>query len=83
MALRDDLRRLLAEQGVDLSADPDDAAPLLADGRLDSLALFNLVLWIEERTGQPVDPTAVDVAHEWGCVRDILAFVIARGAADR
>ena len=56
---------------------------LFADGRLDSLALFNLVLWIEERTGQPVDPTAVDVAQEWASVRDILAFVAARGGPER
>lgn len=75
--LRDELLRFLAEQGIELPAE-GDAAPLFEMGLLDSLALFNLVLWIEERTGTPIDPTTFDLAQEWGCLRDILAFVSAR-----
>lgn len=75
--LRDELFRFLVDQGVDLPAE-SDAVPLFEMGLLDSLALFNLVLWIEERTGAPIDPTALDIAQEWGSVRDILAFVSAR-----
>jgi acyl carrier protein len=73
-SLRDDLLAFLTDQGVELG-DADDAEPLFESGRLDSLALFNLVLWIEERTGTPIDPTAFDLAHEWATVRDIVAFV--------
>jgi acyl carrier protein len=80
--LRDDLRHFLAEQGLDLSDDPDDSASLFGTGRLDSLGLFNLVLWIEERTGSPIDPTALDLTREWASVRDIVAFLGARGARD-
>jgi len=76
-SLRDDLLAFLADQGVD-PGDTDDAEPLIESGRLDSLALFNLVLWIEERTGAPIDPTAFDLAQEWASVRDIVAFVRAR-----
>jgi acyl carrier protein len=74
--LRDELLSFLADQGVELPAE-DDAAPLLELGLLDSLALFNLALWMEERTGAPLDPTTFDVAQEWGSVRAILAFVSA------
>jgi len=76
-SLRDDLLAFLTDQGVELG-DHDDAEPLFDSGRLDSLALFNLVLWIEERTGVPIDPTAFDLAQEWASVRDIVAFVLAR-----
>jgi acyl carrier protein len=75
--LRDELLRFLADQGVALPVE-GDAAPLLELGLLDSLALFNLALWIEERIGAPVDPTAFDLEREWASVRDILAFVSAR-----
>jgi acyl carrier protein len=75
--LRDELVRFLLEQGVDLPKD-SDALPLFEHGLLDSLALFNLVLWIEERTGAAIDPTELDVAQEWGSVRDIVAFVSPR-----
>jgi acyl carrier protein len=75
--MRDELVRFLIEQGVDLPEDPD-ALPLFELGLLDSLALFNLVLWIEERTGTAIDPTAFDIAQEWSSVSDIVAFVNAR-----
>ena len=76
-SLRDDLLAFLTDQGVDLG-DTDDAEPLIESGRLDSLALFNLVLWIEERTGVPIDPTAFDVGQRWATVRDIVAFIVER-----
>jgi len=75
-SLRDDLLAFLTDQGVELG--DHDAEPLFESGRLDSLALFNLVLWIEDRTGVPIDPTAFDLAQEWASVRDIVAFVLAR-----
>ena len=76
-SLRDDLLAFLTDQGVELGG-VDDAEPLIESGRLDSLALFNLVLWIEERTGAPIDPTSFDLAQEWASVRDIVAFLSAR-----
>ena len=74
-SLRAELRSFLAEQGVDLSGDADDSQALFEAGKLDSLGLFNLVLWIEARTGRPVDPTRLELTREWASVRDILAFV--------
>ncbi|HKA16300.1 MAG TPA: acyl carrier protein [Myxococcota bacterium] len=73
--MREELLGFLVDQGVELRGDPPDTVPLFESGLLDSLALFNLVLWIEERIGAPVDPTAFEIAREWACVRNILAFV--------
>jgi acyl carrier protein len=74
-SLRTELRRFLGEQGIDLSGDADDSQDLFEAGKLDSLGLFNLVLWIEARTGRPVDPTRLELTREWASVREILAFV--------
>ena len=49
--------------------------PLIASGLFDSLALFNLMVWIEERVGAPIDPTAFDLSKEWDTVNDIVRFV--------
>src|SRR5690606_23265667 len=58
---------------------------LVASGRLDSLALFRLALWAEERTGQPLDPTAFEPAIEWATVGSFLTFVekVIRAGAPR
>jgi acyl carrier protein len=80
VSLREELLAFLDGQGVELPAGAPDEEPLF-EGRLDSLALFNLVIWIEERLGAAIDPTAIDIAQEWRSVRDILAFVAARTSA--
>jgi acyl carrier protein len=49
--------------------------PLIESGQFDSLALFNLVVWIEQQIGATIDPTSVDVAAEWNSVNDILSFI--------
>jgi acyl carrier protein len=78
VSLRDELVEFLVEQRVGVPRDLDDATSLIESGLLDSLALFNLTFWIEERVGVPLDPTSIDVAREWNSVRDILAFLNAR-----
>jgi acyl carrier protein len=73
MSLRDDLLATIA--GWNLPLEPADDTPLIGSGLLDSLALFNLVLWVEEKTGSPVDPTQFDLPREWDTVAGIVAFV--------
>jgi acyl carrier protein len=53
--------------------------PLLTSGRLDSLALFRLLLWIEKRIGRPIDVTAIDMPAQWDTVDMIVAFVERKG----
>ena len=79
MSVRDELLRFLAQQGIELPGESADATPLFETGQLDSQALFNLVLWAEERIGEPIDPTALDLTRDWATV-SIVRFV---GARDR
>ena len=80
MAQREDLLRTIAARNLPVSVADD--TPLIRSGLLDSLALFNLVLWVEEQTGQPLDPTTVDIRHDLDCVASILRFVAASGRDD-
>ena len=78
VSLREELLEFLAGQGLELSGDPVDETPLFESGQLDSQALFNLILWAEEHLGEPVDPTALDLTHDWATVNDIVRFISAR-----
>jgi acyl carrier protein len=49
--------------------------PLLTSGRLDSLALFQLVVWIEQKVGHPIDVTAIDMPAQWDTVDTIVGFI--------
>ena len=61
------------DQGVGGTVEPDTR--LITSNRLDSLQLVKLMLWIEEKSGRPVDATIVDIASEWDTVDAIVAFV--------
>ncbi len=75
MGLRAELLAFLEGCDISLPEDFDDDTQLLSSGMLDSLALFNLVLWIEERTGGSIDPTQMDIVHSWDSVRRILRYI--------
>jgi len=49
--------------------------PLLTSGMLDSLALFQLLVWMEQKVGRPIDATAIDMPATWDTVDMIVAFV--------
>lgn len=51
---------------------------LITSGLLDSLALFNLVTWVEERIGVPLDLTTLDLTAQWGTVDELAQFVETR-----
>lgn len=69
--LRDTMRGWLAP-GVAL---PGSQAPLITAGVLDSMGVINLLMWIEERTGRPVDTAAVDLVAELDTIESIVRFV--------
>jgi len=48
---------------------------LFQSGQLDSLALFNLVGWVEDRTGVPIDAASFDPVSEWSSVSRILRYI--------
>jgi acyl carrier protein len=79
---RDELRAAMRDWGMrDVDA-LDDDAPLISAGRLDSVALFSLSLWLEARRGAPIDPSTIDITTAWDSIAKILAFAgIARPSA--
>lgn len=79
MSLRDDLVRALEESGAQLPADLDDNVALISSGLLDSTALFELALWMEDRVAPGLDLTAFDLAEEWDTIAKLLAFIERHG----
>lgn len=75
MSLRNELVHVIEESGAELPADLDDDASLISSGLLDSTALFELALWIEERVTPGLDLTAFDLAEEWDTIAKLLAFI--------
>ena len=72
--LRDELVGLIQTwSSVPLSLDDDTS--LIASGLLDSLALFNLILWIEQKTGRSIEPTSVNLVAEWDSITRILQYI--------
>jgi acyl carrier protein len=74
--LRDRLIAFLKEQDIKIEdIDTREDASLIRSGLLDSLALFQLSLWVEREAGRPYDLTAVDLSREWDTVSGIVGFV--------
>jgi acyl carrier protein len=75
MSLRNELVRMIEASGATLPADLDDDASLISSGLLDSTALFELALWVEERVAPGLDLTTFDLAEEWDTITKLLAFI--------
>ncbi len=82
MPTRTELLTALEASGADLPGGLDDETPLITSGVLDSTALFELALWVEERVSPGLDLTSFDLTAEWNTVAQLLAF-IERHAAPR
>jgi acyl carrier protein len=73
--LHDELITAFANWNANLAGVIRRDTPLLTSGRLDSVALFQLVLWIERQLGRPIDVTRIDMPAQWDSVEAIVAFV--------
>jgi acyl carrier protein len=73
--LHDALIRAIGEWNPALDGSVKRETPLLSSGRLDSMGLFQLVMWIEQQAGRAIDATTVDMAAQWDTVDAIVAFV--------
>jgi len=76
--VREELIDFIHSCGVEGLGDITGDTALFSSGLLDSLALFSLVAWVEERIGVPLDPTTVDLLAEWGTVDELSRFVETR-----
>lgn len=79
MTVRDELIDFVKRCGPEGLGEITGHTVLISSGLLDSLALFNLVVWVEERIGAPLDPTTFDLATEWATVGDLAHFLETRG----
>ncbi|MDH3217307.1 MAG: acyl carrier protein [Candidatus Krumholzibacteria bacterium] len=75
MSRRGRLIHFLCASNSALAGDLTDDAPLISAGQLDSLAIFNLAVWIEKEVGQEIDLTTFDLGKEWDTVSGILNFI--------
>lgn len=70
----DELLHALESWGVGAASDLQRVS-LVKSGRLDSVALFNLAIWIEEKVGRPVDPSSFNMQEAWDTTESILGFI--------
>ena len=75
MSSRIQLLDFLKETLSDSSLEIGDDTSLIQSGLLDSSALFNLALWIENHTNSPIDPASFDLRTEWDTMACILGFI--------
>ena len=78
--LREELLAQIQSWDVPLETELDADTPLIQSGLFDSMALLNLLQWIEEQIGASIDPSAYDLAAEWDTVDLVVRFVEARRA---
>jgi acyl carrier protein len=80
--MHEELIAVIEDWSPSLQGTVDRRTPLLTSARLDSLGLFRLLLWIEQKVGHPINASTVDIVHEWDNVDAIVGF-IEREAARR
>jgi len=74
-SLRDKIIAVLEVSNVELDGELNEDTPLIKSGKLDSLGLFNLALFVEREIGGKLDVTAFDLAKEWNTINDIVNFI--------
>jgi len=72
---RRELVALIIELAPDVAAELGDETPLISSGLVESVALLNLALWVEEQIDSTVELGAFDLAAEWDTPSAILDFV--------
>jgi acyl carrier protein len=80
VTLLDELLQLIRSWDLEFDGDLRDDTPLITSGVFDSLALFDLVAWVEKQCGGPIDPATLDVVSEWNTIANVVAFVERRRA---
>jgi len=74
--MHDELIAAIEDWAPVLQGAVDRQTPLITSGRIDSLGLLRLLMWIEQMLGHPIDVTAIEMAKEWDCVDAIVGFVV-------
>jgi len=75
MSVRDRLNTFIQQTNLKGLRDLRPDQSLIGSGRIDSLAFFQLVLWIERETGSHIDLSNVDVRAELDTLDHIVGYV--------
>jgi len=75
MSLRDQLIEVIDGSGMEPVQALNDDTSLIKSGLIDSMGLFNLLVWIEGKIDSKIDFTEIDVSKEWDTIADILNFL--------
>ena len=73
--MRDELISAIEDWVPALHGQLDRQTPLITSGRIDSLGLVRLVMWIERKVGRPIDVAGIEMAKELDSVDAIVGFV--------
>jgi acyl carrier protein len=68
------VQQALQDDGVTLNGELTEDTSLLQSGLIGSLTFLNLVAWVEDQVGGPIDLMAVDPIKQWDTMRDIRRF---------
>ena len=79
MSVRDRLNTFIQQTNLKSLRDLRPDQSLIGSGRIDSLAFFQLVLWIERETGSHIDLSNVDVRNELDTLDHIVGYVEKHG----
>lgn len=71
-----ELKRAIEDWVPALQGEVDRQTPLITSGRIDSLGLFRLVMWIEGKVGRPIDVAGIEMAKELDNIDAIVRFVV-------
>jgi acyl carrier protein len=52
---------------------PDES--LIKSGIVNSLALFNMAIWIEQEIGSPIEFADINLPDDWDTIERIVAFI--------
>jgi acyl carrier protein len=73
--LREELLAELSQWGTREVGPLHDDASLIVSGLVDSVGLFQMLLWIEEKVGTTIDPGTVDWRRDWDSIGAILHYI--------
>jgi acyl carrier protein len=74
-SLRERLIDIIETSDGVFDGDVKDDSSLIKSGKLDSLALLNVALFVESEIGVNLDLTSFDLAREWDSIAGILGFI--------
>ena len=74
-SLREELLAELSQWGARDPASLHDDTSLIVSGLVDSVGLFQMLLWIEEKVGSTIDPASVNWRRDWDSVGAILQYI--------